>query len=79
MINNTSIGKQMYKQKKEHRKSLVGLVFPYIPRAIFGLTANPTGFTNFWDSNSSGMLRVWIMDVWVLKLDPLLTGVLLGS
>lgn len=47
MINNTSIGKQMYKQKKEHRKSLVGLVFPYIPRAIFGLTANPTGFTNF--------------------------------
>lgn len=27
MINNTSIGKQMYKQKKEHGKGLVGLVF----------------------------------------------------
>lgn len=31
MINNTSIGKQVYKQKKEHRKGLVGLVFLSIP------------------------------------------------
>lgn len=31
MINNTSIGKQMYKQKKEHRKGLEGLVLHPIP------------------------------------------------
>lgn len=79
MINNTSIGKQMYKQKKEHGKGLVGLVFGYIPRPIFGFTANPTGFTNFWVSNSSGKLRVGITEVLVLKLDPLLNGVWLGS
>lgn len=35
MINNTSIGKQMYKQKKEHGKGLVGLVFRYVPRDQF--------------------------------------------
>lgn len=35
MINNTSIGKQMYKQKKEHGKGLVGLVFGYIPHDRF--------------------------------------------
>lgn len=31
MINNTSIGKQMYKQKKEHRKGLEGPVLHSIP------------------------------------------------
>lgn len=31
MINNTSIGKQMHKQKKKHGKCLVGLVFHYKP------------------------------------------------
>lgn len=35
MINNTSIGKQMYKQKKELGKGLVGLVFRYIPHDRF--------------------------------------------
>lgn len=35
MINNTSTGKQMYKQKKEHGKGLVGLVFCDIPHDRF--------------------------------------------
>lgn len=72
MINNTSIGKQIYKQKKENRKGLESLVL----HSIFGFTANRTGFTNFWVSNSSGKLRVRLADV--LVLDPLLDGVSLG-
>lgn len=80
MINNTSIGKQMYKQKKEHGRGLEGLVVHYKPRdRIFGVTANLKDFTDFCDSNSSGKVRVWIMDVLVSKLDPLLNGVFLGS
>lgn len=80
MINNTSIGKQMYKQKKKHGRGLEGLVVHYIPHdRIFGVTANLKDFTDFCNSNSSGKVRVWIMDVLVLKLDPLLNGVFLGS
>lgn len=79
MINNTSIGKQMYKQKKEHRKGLEGLVLHSIPDDPFlALQQIQLFSTNFWDSNSSGKLRVRLADVLVLKLDPLLDGVLLG-
>lgn len=63
MIKNTSIGKQMYKQKKEHGQGLVGLVFHYMPDDQFLALQQIRLVSQFFEFPTHLVKRAWIRDV----------------